>query len=276
MSAIRPLSPKSSLTTQDVWAIRSQMFAVRFCLPNKRLENRSFRGVLCGGLPSEQGLRTCMRKETSQEKQHPFERQSILSTSACHVLYNPDCSLCMVSPSSAAARLRPHQLHGCRSSAASDSCTLVYCERHASTRPSRTDPSRMLVQAATRATTCCAWQCLAKLAEKVFAALWPSTGCSGVGRETQQRERNLPRKDLHPHGLNLLVSYTFTIFRESTQLVRGVSQLAPSVLGCSSSPCAPTARWSIFSRLQFLPTCNCRLQTSPRTSYPPVSSFIVK
>ena len=40
MSAIRPLSPKSLLTTQDVWAIRSQMFAVRFCLPNKRLENQ--------------------------------------------------------------------------------------------------------------------------------------------------------------------------------------------------------------------------------------------
>ena len=41
-----------------------------------------------------------------------------------HILYNRACSPCMVSLSSVAARRRAHQLHDCRSSAASDSCAV--------------------------------------------------------------------------------------------------------------------------------------------------------
>ncbi|CAE7250914.1 Nckx30C [Symbiodinium sp. CCMP2456] len=69
------------------------------------------------------------------------------------------------------------------------------------------------------------------------------------------------------YGLNLLLSCTFTI-QKATQLALRVLRLAPSVLGCSSSACAPVARWPIFSRLRLLHTCSLRTtyfhETLPR------------
>ena len=114
------------------------------------------------------------------------------------------CSPCMVSLSSVAARRRAHQLHDCRSSAASDSCA---------------------VQAA------------------VLAAAW-CRSCIRV-------QETFPERTFHPRWLRLLISCTIP----PSVLSESLSLSGLSVLGCSSSACAPIARLPIFSRFRFLHNC---------------------
>ena len=237
------------------------------------LAGKTGRRSLCCALDikKNQGRRSCTRaaskKPSSSWTQPPHELYYV-ALSAFRKLPSLLSESRVLAPSSVAARRREHQLHDCRSSAASDSCTPVNCRCHTSRRPSRANscfsrsftilhPSRMLVQAAMRATTCCAWQNWRK---SLHCALAGNTGSWGVGRATEQRTRNNPRKDTHPHGLILLMSYTCTIFTKYPACSRS---LAVGSLGPRLQLVAVRTNCAVADLQPFpMPVHNCAHRTS--------------
>ena len=172
------------------------------------LAGKTGRRSLCCALAIKrnQGRRPCTRaaseKPSSSWTQPPHELYYAV-LSAFRKLPSLLSESRVLAPSSVAARRREHQLHDCRSSAASDSCTHVNCRCHTSRRPSRANscfssftilyPSRMLVQAAMQATTCCAWQNWRKSLHCALAAT-QEAGASVVQQNNEQettRERTL-------------------------------------------------------------------------------------